>query len=244
MNDRDPFDDEALTRSILARTSGDPCGAAHERLVAWADGELDAVDAELVRGHLAACADCAALVVALGRAAAELPTLCEVRPDVDLVAAVLARTHPRPSLAARIRARAVAAAEGLLRRPRIAWEAAYVGTFVLAIVFAAPVSPLAGVPERALAATRGNPIGELAEPVARVRTGLTRSAGSAWHVAAGEVSAWWVGAEAELGRGAARVREILQGLGTAAPGAASGQEQEQEREHEPEPQDRSEETER
>ncbi|HJQ98853.1 MAG TPA: zf-HC2 domain-containing protein [Candidatus Polarisedimenticolaceae bacterium] len=43
---------------VLARTSGPACAAAEDRFASYVDGELDAVDRELVAGHVAGCRPC------------------------------------------------------------------------------------------------------------------------------------------------------------------------------------------
>jgi hypothetical protein len=201
MKDEMDTEGERLTRSILAGTSGSPCDSARDRLVGHADRTLEPIDAELLQMHVDGCTECAALVAALCRASADLPLLAEFQPDARFAGEVLARTTRRPSLAARTSAWAAV----LLRRPRLAWEVAYVGTFVITLAFAAPGSPLAGIPERALELARVNPIQELEPPVTRLGTDVSRRLGAAWD-------------SAESG-----VRSLRRWLGTLWGGAASDQ---------------------
>src|SRR5262249_23728104 len=56
-----PAENPDLLKSILARTTGPTCESARARLCAWTDAELAPFEGELVDGHLAHCADCAAL---------------------------------------------------------------------------------------------------------------------------------------------------------------------------------------
>jgi predicted anti-sigma-YlaC factor YlaD len=85
---------EDLVGTVLARTSGSPCGQAESLLGEWLEGETAHTDSELMRAHLATCADCRALAGAMTRLAVELPRLAELRPDSGFVDAVLAVTLP------------------------------------------------------------------------------------------------------------------------------------------------------
>jgi hypothetical protein len=59
-----------------------------------------------------------------------------------------------------------------VRRPRFAWEAAFVLTLVALPIFAAPEAPLEAVPERALALARENPLARLEGPASEVEERL------------------------------------------------------------------------
>ena len=48
--------------------------------------------------------------------------------------------------------------ESLLQRPRVAWEGAYVGAFLVLLLFGTPLSPLRDVPSQALELARTNPM--------------------------------------------------------------------------------------
>ncbi len=113
-----------LTRAILARTSGSPCARVEELACDYVDGDLEPAQQGLVRGHLEHCAGCAQLVAALGVATALLPRMAEVDPGPWFTARVLRATvhAPRPTRDG------WATWMHLLHRPRIALEAAYVGT--------------------------------------------------------------------------------------------------------------------
>lgn len=132
------MDDKDLVASILRATSGSPCRSAEDRLPDLVDGALDAVDAELVRGHLATCVPCAALARVLLEVKGELPWMAEVDPGREFTEMVLERTSRAP------RSRWAAMFEGLWLRPRFALEGAYLGSLVLAGILALP-----GVPARA-----------------------------------------------------------------------------------------------
>jgi anti-sigma factor RsiW len=146
-----------LAASILARTSGAICERVAPQVPELVDGELAAGDRELVAGHVAGCAECAALAAALEGLAREMPRLAEVRPDAGFVEAVLRRTLP---LSVQLRRWWQRTWPRWLRRPRFASEAAYIGSLVLVLVFATPGSPLEAVPQRALGVVRQPVVGE------------------------------------------------------------------------------------
>lgn len=120
-----------LAKGILARTTGSPCGRLREQAAALVDGALDEMHRALVEGHLEHCPECAALVSALRKLTTVLPTLAEADPGPLFLRDVLVATSRNPLL------QPVAQPFSwqdlgervmhLLRRPRIAFEAAYVG---------------------------------------------------------------------------------------------------------------------
>jgi hypothetical protein len=173
---------EEMIRSILRRTSGPPCQRAEALLCDYVDGTLDDVDAELVRLHLGHCQPCQELAIALARMAEDLPALAEIWPGERFLDRVLAATLPWP---ARLRRRVRLFGEdwvALLRRPRIAWEAAYVGTMILALIFATPFSPLREVPPQALELAQQNPVQTLAAGrVAGMPQAVSGWSQSAWN---------------------------------------------------------------
>jgi hypothetical protein len=192
MSDERDRDDELLTRAILARTSGQPCASARDRLAGFADGELDGLDTELLRMHVAGCADCAALTAVLRGLSADLPLLAEVEPAPGFVAAVLARTEPRAALATRAARWLGGALAAGMRRPRFAWEAAYVATFVVALVFTVPGSPLASVPEIGRGLARINPVVEIARPAGGLRRGVSSRVAPLVDRSLSEARAAWI----------------------------------------------------
>jgi predicted anti-sigma-YlaC factor YlaD len=116
-----------LTDAILERTSGNPCETALGRLTDFVDQDLIGVDRGLVSLHLDDCPDCRSVAGALDQLSADLPTLAENEPGRGFVTAVLSATSERSTLAADL----VSFWRGLLRRPRFAFEAAYVGTVLM-----------------------------------------------------------------------------------------------------------------
>jgi anti-sigma factor RsiW len=216
-----------LAEAILRRTSGSPCESARGRLCGYVDGESEPVDRELVRLHLDGCGDCAAMVGALARLAEDLPALARVEPDDRFVSELLGRTTGRLRRVERWAARLAAGWGEMLRRPRFAWEAAYVATFVVALAFTTPGSPLAGVPRTALELAETRPVAELREPVARLESRVSEENARFWRVAH-ERTTQTLG---QTAKGAGRVsrslgEKIRVGLGTLSERLASMQETE------------------
>ena len=134
--DARPRDPEALTQAILARTSGAPCRRVEALACDFVDGGLDGVQADLLRGHLAHCAACSALVRALAESGRLLPALAEADPGPWFTQRVLRSTSRRPAARG---TDARAAWRRLLHRPRIALEAAYLGAVAGMMGLYAPV---------------------------------------------------------------------------------------------------------
>jgi len=151
-----------LAAAVLERTTGSPCASAQRRLCDHVDGRLGAVDHELVDMHVAACAECNGLAQVLAQLRADLPLLAELEPDERFLSDVLDRTSGRLDWTARL----TRGWKSLLQRPRIAWEGAYVGACLFAVVFALPNSPLAGVPEKAVVLVQARPDGGLRDSLA------------------------------------------------------------------------------
>ena len=130
---------EALTRAILAKTSGNACGSARERLCDFVDDTLAPFDRSLVDGHLAHCAACADLAVALAEATTVLPAFATLAPPTSVVFDVLratSRRPPEPGLGERLSAWLGRVAA----RPRFSLEVAYVLTVLLLVVLGNPVA--------------------------------------------------------------------------------------------------------
>jgi hypothetical protein len=191
MSAMDDNERDAFTRQVLERTSGSACARAEELLCDHVDGALDAVSDELVQGHLGNCSPCAALAETLATMNADLPALAHAHPGAAFVEQVLGATRPwRGRLARRWRRFAGDWAQ-LLRRPRFAWEAAYVGAMLLGLIFGAPASPLRGVPERALTLAQTNPLQALEHtPLAAAPAAVGDWSRSAWAAGGAPIVAW------------------------------------------------------
>ncbi len=176
--DEQPASD--LADMVMMRTSGSPCYSAHERLGDHVDDLLEPVDRDLVASHVAHCRDCAELVRVISRMQETLPLMAEMEPDTNFVVDVLNATSRQPQLVDRWAARIAETFRSLLQRPRIAWEGAYIGTFVLVLLFGTPTSPLARVPQQALEIAGVNPVAELRPPVAELEQRVSAEVHEAW----------------------------------------------------------------
>ena len=181
---RAPEDGE-LVGAILARTCGNACESAIARLPERLDGTLDEVGSELVNGHLQKCPTCAEFAAILHRAQESLPQLAEADPGPGFLDGVLARTSRRRKREPMMDP-FVTFLSGLVHRRRIAWEGAFVATLCLAVPIAAPGSPLAALPTRALGIVREVPqqpaeaLDLLRDSLTDMESPLARSAAAAW----------------------------------------------------------------
>ncbi|UCE02814.1 MAG: zf-HC2 domain-containing protein [Candidatus Latescibacterota bacterium] len=171
---------EHLLASLLERTAGSACGRAREQLCAWVDGELQSTDAELVALHVDHCTGCAQLASALVALSTDLVALAEVEPDAKFVSDVLSETRAllarRVPLSARIRA----TWEQLLHRPRLAWEFATAGCFMLTLLCGLPFSPLRSMPQQALAVIQVNPASAIQATAQRAQPLVKEPLRQAW----------------------------------------------------------------
>ncbi|MFB3909516.1 MAG: zf-HC2 domain-containing protein [Candidatus Eisenbacteria bacterium] len=144
-------DADALAGAILARTSGPVCPSVEARLLERADGVLGPLDAQIVAEHLARCAACAAIAEALDVLREELPQMAEADPGPWFTEQVLARTVRAGASARRRPAWILSLGDhgaSLLRRPRIALEAAYVGAALLFLLLGSPSALMQSIPAR------------------------------------------------------------------------------------------------
>jgi anti-sigma factor RsiW len=130
---------EALTQAILARTSGNACGAARERLCDFVDGALAPFDRDLTDGHLAHCPACTDLAAALAESTAVLPSFVSLAPRTSVVFDVLRATSFRP-VEPGLGERLSAWLGRVAARPRFSLEVAYVLTVLLLLVLGNPVA--------------------------------------------------------------------------------------------------------
>lgn len=129
-----------LAPDVIAATAGDVCALTRQRLTSATDSPPDASAATLVAGHLGRCEGCRAFAAAWSQVSLALPGLADLDPGLGFTAAVLARTSRRRPASWLDRVRAVGTR--LARRPRFAWEAAYVVTLIWLVVFGPPVAVL------------------------------------------------------------------------------------------------------
>ena len=212
---------DSLAGSILERTSGPACETARDRLCDYVDGSLPEFDSDLVRLHLDGCEACEGLAAALASLARELPAMAEIEPDSAFVSDVLSRTVPwRRRLARRLEK--LTAIRDLwprvVRRPRFALEAAYVGTLVLVLIFG-PNLPLAGVPRKAIDMLRARPLvesGEARHRIARIEGRVVSGARDVWEATGGEIAAGSRRVATDLAQRYARTGETRSDLGRRA----------------------------
>jgi anti-sigma factor RsiW len=172
---------------VLDQTTGRPCESARLNLCEFVDGRLDSVDAELLRTHLGACEECAALSRVLTGLAADLPLLAEMEPDERFVGEVLARTLPRRTRVARWVAQIAAGWSGLVRRPRFALEAGYVLTVVFLVFFGIPSAPIAGMPQWSADVAALDLRSRINEPLSDIKAEVSSRAETAWRSTGGKV---------------------------------------------------------
>jgi hypothetical protein len=145
---------ESLVGAVMASTSGPACDRALERLAACTDAGADGAPADpLVALHLETCPGCRSLAGAMAALAVDLPRLAEVRPDSGFADQVLRRTLPATVRLRRWWRSTAGPAflgtwERLARRPRFAWEAAFVVTVAFLPLIVASGPTLAAAPAR------------------------------------------------------------------------------------------------
>jgi len=186
-----------LAGMILENTSGSVCGSARPKLVDHVDSQLEEVDDQILALHLEHCGDCDELVTILKRLPQDLPLLAEMEPDGRFVTDVLSKTiHAQP----RARRWASFLADqwrGLLQRPRLAWEGAYLTTCLLILIMGGPSSALATL-STMTQEIRTIDTEELLDPVDRLEQGLVNGAGSAWKRSSGTIVNVWKNTTEEL----------------------------------------------
>lgn len=132
--------EQDLALSILDRTSGRACSDAGLCLCQWVDGTLSEADQEIVSLHVAHCEDCRALASSLRELREVLPDMVEVDPGPAFLAEVLRATGGRHlgTSSAELARKVREFCNRLLRRPRFAWEAAYVGALLVLLALGNP----------------------------------------------------------------------------------------------------------
>jgi anti-sigma factor RsiW len=173
-----------LVDSVVARTCGPACGRAQSLLCDFVDGSLEETSTHLVSLHAERCVRCRALAETLRWLAPVLTTMALGEPAEDFATEVLAATagtrkRPRERLEG-LRQWWL----GLMARPRIAWELAYVGTLVLVVLCGTSVSPFRNVPPRALAMIQVDPsqtYQSASERLAGTRSQISGAGSRGWH---------------------------------------------------------------
>jgi len=177
---------QELAREILRKTSGLACGRGREQLCDFVDGRLPHDDARILAIHIENCKACAGLARILEELSAALPGMAELDPGAPFTREVLAATSRRERCKPQRREFLAEWWNAVMRRPRFAWEAAYVGTLLLALVIGNPalMSMAASTP---LDEVRGKTRQAWATAT-RELTGLSSAATSGAAEAAGRLS--------------------------------------------------------
>lgn len=177
---------ERMVQGVLARTIGSPCGRARALISAQSDDPLEKVDTSLLSGHTAHCPSCRSFAAVMAWLPRPLVELAEVDPGEAFTTATLRAMLPwRQRVARRLR-NLGEEWMALMRRPRFAWEAAYIGAAIIGLLFAAPISPLRDVPGEALRVAQANPVQALVEVSRRQLPATVVNWGDAAWAATGE----------------------------------------------------------
>jgi hypothetical protein len=136
---------DALTYSILDRTSGPACARVESSLWDFIEGDLNADDAHLISLHLENCAECRSVAEDLVLIQQELPEMAEINPGESFAREVVSATRElcldRSAGSTGFRAWW----DRMIQRPRFALEAAYIGALVLFLAFSIPFLSLQSV---------------------------------------------------------------------------------------------------
>lgn len=183
---------EGLSAAILARTSGSTCGRAQGLLCDLVDATLAPVEAQLVESHLEHCGRCASLRATLVWLRGELPHMARLEPRTDIVPEILAATRAATVGSSGRMDAIVAAVRGwwghVVARPRFAWEAAYVATLIVVLLFGTSVSPFRSVPSRAMAAIQVDPrvaVQATSQQLRALHAGIGNAGGAFWDATGG-----------------------------------------------------------
>jgi anti-sigma factor RsiW len=139
-NPMEPQFEDELVQSILSHTTGSACAAAEEHLCQWVDGDCSSEDQEIMALHLEHCSSCSAIAAGVMELSDLLPDMAQVDPGNDFTQDVLQATlHARPLIfpAPRLTS-CIEWWNRLIRRPRFAWEAAYIGTLFFLLILGNP----------------------------------------------------------------------------------------------------------
>jgi len=136
---------DALTRSILDRTSGSACPRVESRLCEFVDGELEAEDSQLIAQHLYHCADCRSIAEDLVVLQEVLPTMAEIEPGGFFTREVIAATSAWRPYKPGLKVRLLTWWYQMVQRPRFSLEVSYIGTLVLVFAFCSPFLPFRNI---------------------------------------------------------------------------------------------------
>jgi hypothetical protein len=149
-----PNGNAEFAHSVLEMTSGPACGRARELLCEALDAPVSPEQARMLERHTLHCPPCRRFATTLALLRDVLPAMAEIDPGPAFTTAVLAATRGSARRPARRRppVRLGELWGRLVRRPLFAWEAAYAGTVLFAVIFLNPMLPIGHSSARALSA--------------------------------------------------------------------------------------------
>lgn len=130
---------QELAREILRKTIGSACARVREQICDYVDGRLSREDSNILAIHIENCEVCRELTETLQRLTKALPHMADLDPGAAFTRRVLAVTCRREQSNFGRGDLLAGWWNAVVRRPRFAWEAAYVGTLILALVIGNPV---------------------------------------------------------------------------------------------------------
>ena len=187
-----------LTGSVLSQTTGSACDRAHEIVCDYVDGALDSVDDDLLKLHMTDCDDCESLAAALARLHLDLPAMAELQPASSFVGDVLAQTSHKPRRWAELAERLQSGWAALIARPRIAWEAGYVGAIGVWLLFSVMGAPA--------------PAASTVVVVDEVRDGIGALGRNAWDETGGRGIEAWLGLQSGFAERYRRTTPVIDEL--------------------------------
>ena len=129
---------EAMAEAILRRTSGPVCERARDRLRDFAEGEMSPAESEVLSMHLGLCRTCSEVLAVLVELRSRLPRMAELDPSRGFTGDVMAALAGQRGPLQDWRRWVGGFLPSIIRRPRFAWEAAYLGALVLLLVIGNP----------------------------------------------------------------------------------------------------------
>jgi hypothetical protein len=177
---------QSLVQEILQKTSGSGCVRVRGQICDYVDGALPPDDARILAIHIENCEECSALARTLTELSTSLPRMAELDPGALFTRRVMAATSRRGRFEPASRDFFADWWRSVMRRPRFAWEAAYTGTLLIALLIGNPAlaSMAASAP---LDAVRGK-TRQVWTTATEEITGLSGAAASGAAEAAGRLS--------------------------------------------------------
>jgi len=130
----EPAETEELVQAVLEKTSGKSCGHSHELLPDYVDGALSTASSELLEQHLENCHSCRQMHQILKELKEELPGLAQIDPGSSFTWECMNYFRQVQNQRPQSWIRPGRIWGRLLARPRLAWESAYVLTFLFFVL--------------------------------------------------------------------------------------------------------------